>query len=96
MPGLDHRHWAGLMSCECGSAETGLACFCCVTCGLAWCDWLGEHPAEHTCNHGWTTGSGPDDPADTGVHRCACRPGHDGSHECKCRAHKRGSHQEVS
>jgi hypothetical protein len=74
--------------CECDSAETGLACYCCVTCGLAWCDWLGEHPPDQTCGRRWTTGSGPDDPTDTGIHACARCSDHDGEHECKCRAIK--------
>lgn len=75
-----------ITGCECGSAETGLACFCCVTCGSAWCDWLGEHPPRHTCNHRWTTADGPDDPSDTGVHSCALTPHERGAHVCKCRA----------
>jgi hypothetical protein len=37
------------------------------------------------CNHWWTTGTGPDDPRDTGHHRCILLAGHEGTfHGCFC------------
>lgn len=77
---------SGMTVCECDSAETGLLCYCCVTCGSAWCDWFGEHPPEHTCNHRWMPGERPDDSEASDIHSCARRSGHTDSHECKCRA----------
>lgn len=39
------------------------------------------------CNYQWTTGTGPDDLDDTGVHCCAYRPFHSDSwHYCRCGA----------
>lgn len=37
------------------------------------------------CLHTWTTGTGPGDPKDTGVHTCQ-REGHHVEHRCTCGA----------
>jgi hypothetical protein len=40
---------------------------------------------ELRCGYQWTTGSGPDDPDDTGVHLCERPADHDPSeHLCRC------------
>lgn len=37
------------------------------------------------CGHTWTTGTGPDDPHDTGIHACAYPPLHGwAAHHCRC------------
>lgn len=47
--------------------------------------WRVDHGLE-TCPHSWTTGTGPDDPADTGVHMCIMPGSHDSNHLCQCGA----------
>lgn len=41
------------------------------------------------CDHSWTTGTGPDDPRDTGIHRCMKHVSHtkditNDDHQCCC------------
>ena len=38
------------------------------------------------CGYQWTTGAGPDDPADTGIHRCERTKHGSGEHACACGA----------
>jgi hypothetical protein len=41
--------------------------------------------ASGDCWHQWTTGTGPDDPADTGIHTCVLATGHTPeTHHCRC------------
>jgi hypothetical protein len=42
--------------------------------------------ASGTCGYQWTTGSGPDDPVDTGVHKCVRTSHGREEHVCACTA----------
>lgn len=42
--------------------------------------------SEAVCGVQWVTGTGPDDPSDTGIHDCTHPQGHRGLHFCQCGA----------
>lgn len=44
-------------------------------------DWATQRPVPE-CRHTWTTGTGPSDPNDTGVHMCVLPTTHE--HLCNC------------